>query len=154
MARLPRYFLPKSGFVGVDPGRSSGAIAYVSGSQAFTWTLKDKTDSEIWDVFRQLSHSFPTTAVLERVHSMPRQGVSSSFKFGSSYGELKMALVASQIRFELVTPHAWQTAMKCKTGGDKRVTRELAQRLFPELQITHQNADALLLAEYARRHLQ
>jgi len=37
------------------------------------------------------------------------------------------------------------------TGGDKNVSKRRAQELFPEIKITHAIADALLIAEYARR---
>ena len=51
-----------------------------------------------------------------------------------------------------VSPVKWQTAMGCRTGGDKNVSKAEAQRLWPSLKITHRNADSLLLAEYARSH--
>lgn len=90
-------------------------------------------------------------AVIERVHSMPKQGVASSFKFGRSYGFLRGCLIASGIPFEEVTPQVWQKALGCLSRGDKNVTKARAQQLFPSLKITHATADALLLAEYARR---
>lgn len=145
-----RRRLPKPGFVGVDPGRSSGGIAYIADSCTMTWKLSDMTDADIWSVFELLGEH-AVFAVIERVNSMPGQGVASSFKFGASFGELKMATVAARIPFELVTPVKWQTAMKCRSKGDKNVTKGAAQRLFPKHKITHANADALLLAEHARR---
>lgn len=150
--RQPRVLLPENGVVGVDPGRSSGSIAYVVGDEAFTWPLKNMTDLEIWSVFERLG-GCASFAVLERVNAMPKQGVASSFKFGASFGELKMALVAARLRFELVTPATWQGKLRCRTKGDKNITKTLAQRLWPGVKITHATADALLLAEYGRRHL-
>jgi hypothetical protein len=41
--------------------------------------------------------------------------------------------------------------MKCRSGGDKKITKAAAQRLFPRMKVTHKNADALLIAEYGRR---
>jgi hypothetical protein len=35
--------------------------------------------------------------------------------------------------------------------GDKNVTKAKAQQLFTQLKITHATADALLIAEFARR---
>lgn len=37
--------------------------------------------------------------------------------------------------------------------GDKNVTKAAAQRLFPDQKVVHATADAMLLAEYARRVL-
>jgi hypothetical protein len=45
--------------------------------------------------------------------------------------------------------------MGCLTGGNKRITLDRARQLFPKLQITHQTADALLLAylcQHRARH--
>jgi len=95
----------------------------------------------------------PVTAMLERVSAMPRQGVSSTFKFGCQFGLCIGLLTAFRIRYEMVTPVKWQSAMKCRTGGEKKVSRAAAQRLFPDLdwRVTDHEADALLIAEYCRR---
>ena len=85
---------------------------------------------------------------IEQVHSMPKQGVASSFKFGMGYGGLRMALIATRVTFTTVTPPKWQTAMQCRSHGDKNITKRRAQELFPSLTITHALADALLIASY------
>ena len=138
-------------FIGIDPGKS-GAIAFLP-EDGEPWTIKlDNTDhdivSAICDAFIDYDQM---TAVLEKVHAMPGQGVTSMFNFGQSFGAMKMLLAASKIPFELVTPQKWQTALGCRSGGQKNVTKAKAQQLFPSIKITHAIADALLLAEYARR---
>jgi crossover junction endodeoxyribonuclease RuvC len=98
-------------------------------------------------------------AVLELVHSMPKQGLASTWKFGVNYGELRMALTATKIPFKEVTPQKWQREFGLPTlrqcGGSKPAKKnkhkERAQQLFPDLKITHAVADALLLAEFCRR---
>jgi hypothetical protein len=151
-----RSVLPDAqGWLGIDPGRSSGSITFLhkEGDEwtGRSWALGAMTDRDIWDVF---AHCAPQVklAVLENVHSMPGQGVSSSFKFGMSYGELRMGLVAAGIRFEMVSPQKWQGVLKCRSRGNKNVTKAKAQELFPRwpFRITHAIADSLLLAEYAR----
>jgi crossover junction endodeoxyribonuclease RuvC len=139
--------------LGVDPGSVSGAVACVNGdgSQCQAWPLAKMTEHDLWEVFSVKPNEGRTFAVLEKVSSMPKQGIASAFKFGESFGLLRMALVAAGIEFELVTPRKWQAVMGCLSGGDKRVTKTAAQRLFPREKITHKTADALLLAEYARR---
>lgn len=143
--------LPPGGFVGIDPGRSSGAIAYVYDHSAWAWPVSQMTDRDIWLVVRGLKDLEPHSGVLEKVHAFPQQGVSSTFKFGTSFGELKMALIAAGIRFTQITPAQWQKELSCRTGGDKNITKTKAQELFPEVKITHAVADAVLIAEYARR---
>lgn len=113
-----------------------------------------ETDHEVLEVLRKWSlYGDRAFASIERVHAMPKQGVSSTFKFGSSYGALKMALAACQIPFDNPSPQSWQNSLSCRSGGDKNVTKRKAQELFPfvPFKITHANADALLLAEYTRR---
>lgn len=139
-------------FLGLDPGNSSGSIGVVDAEGQYVASLK-LPKATIHDVAAFVREHRPAAvfAVLEKVHSMPRQGVSSSFKFGTSYGELRMALAAVGVPFEEVTPAKWQAAMGCRSGGDKNVTKARAQQLWPAVKVTHGTADGLLLAEYARR---
>lgn len=136
-------------YLGIDPG-ASGAIAALwgDGKPEFCKLKETEHDASNW------LWQFPfdeCVATIELVHAMPKQGVTSTFKFGKSYGFLLGLLTAHRIPYQFVRPLVWQTAMKCRTKGDKNVTKAAAQRLFPEIKITHANADALLLAEYCRR---
>ena len=137
-------------YLGIDPGKS-GAMAVVNPRGEFVDVIKLKeTQHDVWSWLDSYRGSVGF-AVLEKVHSMPRQGVASSFKFGESFGFCQGMLVAASIRFELVTPQRWQKALGCMSKGDKNVTKSRAQQLFPGQKIIHATADALLLAEYARR---
>ena len=78
-------------------------------------------------------------------------GVVSAFTFGRSYGFLRGLLAANGIKREDVTPQKWQAELGCRSKGDKNVTKAKAQELWPNEKITHANADAMLIAEYARR---
>lgn len=103
------------------------------------------------DIADWLAEHDDAVAYIEKVHSMPKQGVASSFTFGRGFGVLIGALAALRIRYEFVTPQTWQKAMGCMSKGDKNVTKAAAQRLFPQVKVTHAIADALLIAEYGRR---
>lgn len=141
-------------FIGIDPGMS-GAIAVIFPDGPVAVPFKDKTEDDIWDLIEQFSlmdsKGRKPFAMIERVHSMPRQGVSSTFKFGMNFGMLRMALAGNKIPREFITPQTWQKHLKCLSKGDKNVTKAAAQRLFPTMKITHAIADALLIAEYCRR---
>lgn len=142
-------------FLGIDPGKS-GAIAAIDEDGAFVDCVKLKeTEQDVWTWMLKTcgigSGSSGHFAVLERVSAMPRQGVASTFKFGQSYGFCRGVLTANRIRYEEVAPSKWQGALGCRSKGDKNVTKTKAQQLYPAQKITHANADALLLAEYARR---
>jgi hypothetical protein len=136
--------------MGIDPGYS-GAIAVVDEAGLLVDVVRLKEtehDVSSFMLGRQLTVEL---AILEKVSAMPRQGVSSTFKFGTSYGFCRGILVCNRVRFEVVTPGTWQRAMGCLTKGDKNVTKSAAQRLWPAEKVVHAIADAMLLAEYARR---
>ena len=137
-------------YVGIDPGVSGGLAAITAaGDVAYLAALEKLTERDVYDALAGLAGN--ARAVLEFVRSSPQMGVTSAFTFGRSYGSLRMALVAAGIPFDEVTPVRWQTAMSCRTGGVKAVSKARAQELFPAVRVTLWNADALLLAEYARR---
>jgi hypothetical protein len=141
-------------FIGIDPG-ASGAIAVIDEFGAFVadLKLKDATERDVWEwLSNQTDAATEIQAAVENVHSMPKQGVASSFKFGFSAGFLRGLLVASAIPFVVVSPQRWQKEINCMTRGDKNISKDAAQRIWTGgVRITHANADALLLAEYCRR---
>ena len=139
---------------GIDPGQSGGIallplIATRSSAAEFTYKMPD-TEADTAELLAEFAPKIITTFI-EAVHSMPKQGVASSFKFGRSYGFLRGLLVGMRIPFEEVSPQKWQKGMNCLTHGDKNVSKAKAQALFPYTRITHAIADALLIAEFCRR---
>jgi crossover junction endodeoxyribonuclease RuvC len=84
--------------------------------------------SEFWlaDVLRVYA---PDEAWIERVHALPKQGVTSSFSFGLSYGLARGVLAALGVKVTLVTPNEWKRAFRL--GPDKAEARVIASRLFP-----------------------
>ncbi len=146
-------------YIGVDPG--------VSGAIAVLWPNGDicgvmpmpSTDHGMVDAAQMaVDHgTLRGIACIEQVSAgvfgMPgrKQGAVSAFTFGGAYRGIRVALIAAGIEVIDVRPQVWQTAMECRTKGDKRISQAKAQELFPTYQITHQCADALLLAEYCRR---
>ena len=136
-------------FIGIDPGKSGGVAIITRNCQATAHKMPatERDISDLIDSCRQGN----VIAYIEKVHSMPRQGVKSTFTFGQNYGFLRGCLISYNIRFVDVRPNQWQKYLQCQTKGDKNVTKGKAQQLFPEMKITHATADALLIAEYARR---
>jgi len=140
--------------LGIDPG-ASGGIAIVG---VVTEAVKmPDTERDLIELVREYARQ-ADRAVIERVSAMPGNGVAGMFKFGMSYGALRMALIAVGIPFEAVTPAKWQSGLGVpKRGGKtktqhKNVLKAKAQELFPALKITHATADALLIAEWGRRN--
>lgn len=139
-------------FLGVDPGKS-GAYAVINEKSEPVFEVRGK--ESCFDRAAELREAMVlgeiVFALLERVSAMPGQGVSSTFKFGQSFGEAIGILESLSIRYELVQPAKWQQELGCRTKGDKNVSKHKAQMLFPDYKMIHANADAFLIAEYARR---
>lgn len=91
-------------------------------------------------------------ATIEEVHAMPKQGVSSGFSFGASFGLLWGVVAALDIPAKPVEPAVWKRRMGLT--GDKDASRRLASRLLPRhahlwpLKKDDGAAEAALLAIY------
>lgn len=145
-------------YIGIDPG-GSGAVAWIIDDVTDSYTFKN-TERDIAEVFAALSElreRHGGFALIEKVGAMPKQGVSSTFKFGQNYGFLRGLLIAYKIPFETVLPRKWQATFgllrkKGETKTEKKNRHKArVQELFPALKITHYVADALLIAEWLRR---
>jgi hypothetical protein len=141
-------------YIGIDPGQGGG-IAWIWPTGIIDACKFTDTET-ILDLFHTLgtSHEF-TRIVLERVHSMPRDGKASIFTFGANYGWWRGVLTVFRRRWEDAEPRVWQKHLGCLTRGQKNVTKAFAARLVNEsgssVKVTHAVADAICLAEYARR---
>lgn len=142
--------------LGIDPGLTGG-IAFLFpawGRVAAEDVPLAGGEVDVDTLAARLRQMAPTVAVIERVHSMPKQGVSSTFKFGMAYGALRAVVAAMQIPTHLVTPQAWKRHFRL--GADKEESRELALRLWPgersdgafRRKKDHGRAEAALIARY------
>lgn len=136
-------------YIGVDPG-ASGAVVAINERFECEFIKNDSTERDIAEFVANWA-TIDSFAMIERVNAMPKQGVSSTFKFGKSYGFLRGCLISKSIPFEECSPVVWQRAMGCLSKGDKNVTKARAQQLFPKVKCTHAISDALLIAEFCRR---
>jgi hypothetical protein len=137
--------------IGIDVGKN-GAIAWSSINGVCVEKMPD-TIKDLWDLIESISNDAHGNlelphCYLEQVASSPQMGVVSAFSFGNGFGHLEMALTAASIPFTRVRPQVWMKHLGCMTKGDKNVTKRLAQQLFPDITITHSNADALLIMTY------
>ena len=118
------YSDPKlNAWVGIDPG-ATGAYSILRENGSF--------DIEDWDdefVFADAIADWKalyniTIAVVEAQHSMPKQGVSSVFKFGTNYGLIRGVLAALKVIPNLF-PLTWQRAMLHNADGPDTKSRSL-----------------------------
>lgn len=146
--------------VGIDPGQSGGiALIHPSGNVA-SWVMplagKEIDGHEVANYLRGLT---PLTVFIEKVHSMPKQGLSSTFKFGMGYGLVIGICEALEIPYRLVTPQAWKKVVLSGTAKDKDAAISFVRRAYPSVDMTpgkkrvpHDGiADAVCIAEYGRQ---
>ena len=146
-------------YIGVDPGKNGG-IAFID-------TFKQSYDVYVFSEETLLKKLYQFSkyktdsikCVLEKVNAMPGQGVVSMFNFGQNYGFIQGVLKAYGIPYELVSPQKWKKEFSCTS--DKNTSIEVCKRLFPKVNLKATDrckkdhdgmAEALLTAEYGRRH--
>lgn len=142
-------------YIGIDPGSSSGGMAFVGNIRYAPIRFKDITEKELCLRIKEFTRSpFRVYAILERAQPMPGQGISSTSKFMDNYGMLRGFLMALDIPFKIIRPQVWQKhySMKKRKGETqtawKQRLRQRAQELYPNIKITAETADALLIANY------
>jgi crossover junction endodeoxyribonuclease RuvC len=97
-------------------------------------------------------------AIVERVHAMPSQGVSSTFTFGKGFGGVLGVFAALGVPVLLPTPQAWKKKILAGTKQDKAAAVAWARRVYPGVPLVlarcrkpHDGmADALCIAEWGR----
>ena len=151
----------KTLFIGIDPGKSGG-IAYINTESGIRYT-EPYSDKALIDICRDESWRGNTEHImccLEKVGARPGQGVVSMFSFGQSVGYIKGVLESFRIPYQEITPQKWKKEFGL--NSDKAVSAEVCRKLFPDVSLLatarckkpHDGmAEALLMAEYARRKL-
>lgn len=88
--------------------------------------------------------------VLERVASMPGQGVAGVFSLGDTFGCIRGVVAARGLPLEFVTPQAWKKHFRLT--ADKEQARAKAIELYPDAPLSrvkdHGRAEAILIARH------
>jgi hypothetical protein len=155
---------PPRVYVGIDPGGTGGGLAAITNNGSVGAVPMPKTEADLWAWFAEIAEwgrqGAGVFAVIEQVHSMPAQGVASTFAFGANYGALRLAAQAAfgSGAWATVVPQTWQTYMgfRKREKGEKDAAwkgylKGHAAAWFPTVKVVNATADALLIAEYARR---
>lgn len=144
--------------IGIDPG-ASGAIVVLHDSKIVDFLLmpifKDGKSTRVNGAeVANFMRKYPGGHVyLERVHSMPGQGVSSMFTFGHAAGLVQGVVTALGHPMTLVSPQTWKKRAGL-LGTDKDAARSRAIQLFPSWEVLSKKgqgqalADATLIAMY------
>lgn len=138
--------------IGIDPG-SKGGIAIIS-NIANAYPYDDGTLDSLCKMKKD------AIVYVEQVHAMRGQGVTSMFNFGKSAGKIEGILIANNMEYHYVTPQRWKKEFGL-IGTDKNASIEMAKELFPNVNLKRTKrcrkeddgmAEALLIAEYGRKH--
>lgn len=151
---------------GIDPGVNGGvAVICLDTGKYNTWKIPVE-GAELIQIISNLKGCYVVT---EKIQPRPSNSLRSVVTSCVNWGMLKMALIINDIESEFITPSVWQKELGLSRKWDrpagmtdfqyadwkyaerKKWHREEAKKMFPKIRVTHQNADALLIAEYARR---
>lgn len=144
-------------YLGIDPGFSGawGLIDHHGNYRACgdmhhtdKYILTQLVHEEIINAL----HGDDFHVVVETVHSMPKQGVASSFKFGVAYGcSIALAERLNSV-WHMVTPQIWKKSLKL--DSDKQKSLDLARQLWPNAPLKRKKdngrAEALLMGYWLR----
>lgn len=148
---------------GIDPGLS-GAIAWLDAATGEVVDIADmptlalsrggkaKRELDAHSLARLIGERQPGHAFVELVNAMPRQGVSSVFAFGKSYGITIGILTTLGIPMTFVAPAVWKRALGVPAAKDG--ARARASQLLPAAAhfwplVKHDGrAEAALIAHY------
>jgi len=153
--------------VGIDPGLRGGIAALDARGQAVgTWPMPvaggEVHAAGLADLLRSLrcrdAGQDIGPVVLEKVASMPKQGVASTFTFGAGWGMVRGVCAALGISVVLVPPTVWKKRILLGFTHDKAGALQLCASRWPTADLIppgcrkpHDGiADALCLAEYGR----
>lgn len=139
--------------IGIDPG-ATGAIVMLEDGTPIEWeempvmTVGKSTRVNAAALADFLRESFADHVFVELVHSMPKQGVASSFNFGHSTGTIMGVLGALNTPHTLVTPVFWKRKMNL-IGTDKDAARARAIQLWPGWKELNKKSKGQALADAA-----
>lgn len=162
MSKLPEIHMFT--IMAIDPG-VGGAIATYRLGEVKVQHMPEGQDG-IAPVVRQLTEHAkfdgrPLVAVMERVNGFMGKALPGSrmFTMGENYGFMKGVLAASGVPLNLVQPTKWQADLGLKKEKNmdrpewKRKLCFEAKSMYPNVKITLQDADAILLLHWARLNL-
>jgi hypothetical protein len=145
-------------FIGIDPGKSGG-FGVIKVEDGIESSYAYKFPKELSDLPSMLLSHIPSKLTLEDVHVMiehvhafPNQGSVSTFSFGQNLGQWEGVLASCELEAEYISPRLWMSEF-IKLGLEKkdrkRQLHNKARELFPNIKITFNISDALLLTQYA-----
>jgi len=139
--------------LGIDPGKNgAAALIRVAGG-----AIVDSVIAPLFDRWFLWLTPRIKLVIVEAQHASPQQGVRSAFALGQAYGAVRGVLAAvPNLKVEYIQPAVWRGSYGLGGGAAGKVAgvamaRELLHE--PERPMTHDEADAVLLAWYGWRNI-
>jgi hypothetical protein len=143
----------------IDPG-ISGALAFYNSADASCIEVLDMPilngDVNPHAMWSFILDRHPDVAIIEQVSPMPKEGVSSVWRFASAFTTAHVVVRLMNIPVVMVPPAKWKRSMNLKGGKEgKEQARKRAIEAFPScaqnfhLKKHHGRAEAAMLAVYA-----
>lgn len=92
---------------------------------------------------------------IEEGQTMPKQGVTSAFRYGKGCGVLEGICIGCSIPYELIKPTIWKKAMMNGVKKGKGDSIIKVKQLYPNIRLPrkkdHGKADAILICLYGIR---
>ena len=145
-------------YVGVAP-RMNGGITFITKDmdleEARTFRCP-KTAHEMAVILEVGIKDYAPSDILffiEHVWAFPRDGRVSAFRFGYNYGLWKGIASANELDIYNVPPREWMGKYDMPSNMEsrqrKRWLKEYAEKLFPNIKVTFNTSDSILIAHYA-----
>ena len=154
--------------VGIDPGKNGG-IATITKTAVQEGNKKGYEDIQIekticWDDenfinFIKNNNSNIQIVMVEKVWGQKWDTPKTAFSLGHSLGFIEAILQAFSVPYQLVPPQRWKK--EYSLNSDKQKSIDCCKKLFPKVNLKRTErctkdhdgmAEALLIAEYGRRH--
>jgi crossover junction endodeoxyribonuclease RuvC len=144
--------------VGIDPGLRGGVCVLGPDPLAVPMPV---TGGQIDGRELAVLLSGASMVAIEHAQAMPRQGVASTFRYGTGFGILLGVCEALGLPYRLVRPRIWQAAIIGTGAGDtKQRSIGYVHRLHPWVDLTpgktrlaHDGiADAVCIAEWGQKN--
>lgn len=145
-------------YLGVDPGKDGGLCILRSDGVPLKWCRMPDGKVRIADWITQARDRYANLVLItELAQAMPKQGVTSCFRYGQHFASFEDAALHLRIPYVEVRPHLWKQAMGLSKSKSDSVSA--CRRLFPTVDLVppgcrkeHDGiAESLLIAEYGRR---
>ena len=135
-------------------GGQAAAAAHSLGTPLSTIKIITQELAKQFKGNKDIEKDIPIICCIEKNHSMPKQGVKSTWTFGYNSGAWEGILCSFNIPYILTPPLKWMrhySVPKLDRSARKKYLKNEAVKLYPHHKkiITLATADAVLIARYA-----